>query len=274
MSRWIPGLITSFLVFMLLAAFFSKWAIVTIESGERGVLYRRFGGGTVVDQVYREGINIIWPWNRMYVYNVRVQERPHEMDALTKEGLKVHFVLSIRYHPEVDMLGVLHQRVGMDYVDKIVVPEVDSVVRTLLAKTNVDTIYGAENDQLQKIVSDAISQIEQDFVEVDDVVIRQLVLPASLEAAIEEKMTQKQLADAYKYRLDREHQEAERKKIEANGAKLYNEIISASLNDNLLAWKGIEATQNLAASNNAKVVVVGNGKGNLPIIFGGNFAGQ
>jgi regulator of protease activity HflC (stomatin/prohibitin superfamily) len=274
LRRFAPGIITLVLLTILLVAFFYKWSWININPGQRGVLWNRLGEGTVIDKSFREGVTIIWPWNRMYLYDTRIQQLYHEMDALTEEGLKIHFSLSVRFRPDVDTLPVLHQRIGPDYSQKVVVPEVENVIRKLLARTSIELVYGSQTDRLQQIVSDAVTQIEKDFVEVEAVIIRQIVLPPSVETAIEEKMKQKQLAEAYKYRLERESQEAERKRIEALGTKQANDLITSSLNDKLLTWRWIEAAQNLATSNNTKTIILGNQGGSVPIILGGSGGGQ
>jgi regulator of protease activity HflC (stomatin/prohibitin superfamily) len=107
-------------------------------------------------------------------------------------------------------------------------------------------------------------------VVIEDVVLRQIILPKRVESAIETKIEQKQLAEAYQYRIAAEQQEVERKKLEADGIDAYHKTVAQSLTPEILKWEGIQATQALAKSNNAKVVVVGNGSNQLPIILGGD----
>jgi len=233
------------------------------------VLYRRFAGGTVTDQIFKEGFHIVFPWNKMTVYDTRIQQKGYSLSVLTVEGLKTELSLSIRYYPRRNALGILHQQVGPDYLEKVVIPEVDNTLRILVGKMTIDELYTSRGGGLQDLITRSISEIEKNYVVIEDVVLRQIILPKRVEAAIETKIEQKQLAEAYQYRIAAEKFEVERKKLEADGIYAYNKTVAQSLTPDILRWKGIQATQALAESNNAKVVVVGNGGNQLPIILGG-----
>jgi regulator of protease activity HflC (stomatin/prohibitin superfamily) len=258
-----------FIVVLLIALFVVAYLfnsiVYTISSGEGGVLYRRFFGGTVVDKVYPEGIHFIFPWDRMYIYNVRVQEVPYEFDVLTKKGLRVQLRISIRYAPEYDLLGVLHQKVGPDYVNKVVIPEIESVLRVIIGQMDAEEVYTTKTAVIEKAINEAIEQVSQRFIKVDDVIIKRLQLPPSVEDAIRYKIEQKHLAEAYIFKIEREEREAERKRVEAGGIRDYNEIVQSSLSDKILYWKSIQASLELSKSQNSKVVVIGGGKNGLPI---------
>jgi regulator of protease activity HflC (stomatin/prohibitin superfamily) len=272
MMRYLPALITSTIVALLLLMYFQPLIFITIKSGEEGVLYRRFAGGTVTDQTYKEGFHIVYPWNKMTIYNIRVQQKSFSFFVLTAEGLKIELLLSVRYYPRRDALGILHQQIGPDYVEKIVFPEVENTLRVLVGKLALDQLYSNE-ESLHQMIIKTVAEIETNYIIIEDVILRQIMLPKQVETAIETKIEQKQLAEAYKYRIDREAQEATRKKIEADGISEYNVKIHKSLTPDILKWKGIQATQALAESPNAKIVVIGNGGNQLPIILGGP-AGQ
>ncbi len=100
------------LLFLVVVIYFLPQILISIYPGEAGVHYRRFFGGTVTDKVFGEGLQIIFPWDKLYVYNVRVQEVERSLDVLTEAGLTASVRYSIRYHPEYSLLGVLHQRVA------------------------------------------------------------------------------------------------------------------------------------------------------------------
>ena len=267
--RYFSGIVISLGALCFLAVFISPDIFITIHSGEAGVLYLRFFGGTQTDRVLGEGVQLIAPWDRLTIYTTRVQEEKHEMSVLTKEGLSVRLHLSIRYHPEPEMVGMLHQRVGPNYKERIVIPEVESSLRTIMGAFTMPEVYGSEQGLLQKVINESLESVSQKFVKIDDVVLRTVELPPAVRTAIEEKMTQKQLAEAYEYRLQRERQEAERKVIEADGFKRYNEVLASSITPALLRWKGIEATKELAQSPNSKIIFVGNKQDGLPVVLGG-----
>ncbi|MBI1209817.1 MAG: prohibitin family protein [Azospirillum sp.] len=264
-----PYLTFALLVMLLVVLYFWSGIVVVIHSGEAGALYRLFLGGTVTDYVYPEGIHIVWPWNRMYIYNVRVQTVMHEFSVLTNKGLPIRLKLAIRYHPEYEMVAILHKRVGPDYVNTIVVPQIESVLRRNIGKHDPEDIYTNKEGILTDIIVKAIEEAGQKFVFIDDIIIRTVDLPDDVKHAIEEKLVHQQRFQAYEFRLAAERQEAERKRIEAQGIRDYQATIAETLTDKILKWQGIHATEEIANSNNAKVVVVGNGDKGLPIILGG-----
>lgn len=273
MNRYLPTLTTATFIILLLIVYFFKSIFITVNAGEAGVLYKRFSGGTVTDIVYKEGFHVIFPWDVMTIYNTRVQEKTYSLYVLTAEGLQIELVVSIRYFPERAAVAVLHQKVGPDYLGKIVVPEIDDTLRQAAGQMSLDDIYMSKGASLYGILTKAIFKIEKNYVTIQDVIVRQVILPKQVAAAIESKIEQKQLSEAYEYRLVSEKREADRKIIEAEGVYQYNTKINKSLNGDILKWKGIQATQALSESNNSKVIVIGSGGNQLPIILGGG-AGQ
>ena len=251
----------------LFALFFWPYFIVTVGSGEAAVEWSRFQGGTILDRVYREGTHLINPFNQLVVYNVRKQTIHHEMKALTVNGLPVTIDLSIRYQPELAFLPVLHQRIGQDYVNVIIIPEVEAVIRNVIGRFTPEELFTTQGGVLEKLVVGAFTAVGKNFITLDNVVVRKITLPASLTSAIEAKLTQEQLMLEYAFKLQREEREADRKRIEAMGIERYNRIVTASLSENLLRWEGVKATKDLATSENAKVIVIGAGQGGLPIIL-------
>ena len=248
------------LILLFVIVYFSGNIFITVQAGEGGVMWRRFLKGTVTDRVLGEGFHVIPPWDKIAIYSVRVQEVRPELDVLTKEGLRVHLQLSIRYHPEYNMLGILHQRLGTNYVNTIIIPTVDSTLRTTIGTYTLDELYMSQPALLPRIINEALQHASRNFVVIDAVIIRTVELPPALRDAIVSKLEQKQLSEAYQYRL-------ERKVIEADGINRYNAIITNSMTETILRWKGVEATRDLATSTNAKVIMIGNSAGGLPVIL-------
>lgn len=267
-TPWIVGI----LVFLLLLAILWPSIFVTIHSGEAGVYYKRFGGGTVVDKVYGEGFHVVSPWDKLTVYNVRFQTESHEMEVLTGKGMQVHMKLAVRYQPEYETLGVLHQKVGPDYFHKIIIPNVEATIRKVVGKYEIEELYSSQKDILQKITNEAFSSTNDKYLKIDSVLITRIEMPPKIKDAIEKKQEEQQLSEAYVYKLARETKEAERKEIEAKGIRTANTIISSSLSEQILRWKGIDASADLAKSQNAKIVVFGSGKSGLPLLFDTNTA--
>lgn len=253
--------VIALIVIIIILVLFNRIVII-IRSGEAGVLYKLFFGGTVVTKVYSEGIHFIYPWNTMKIYNVRVQAVPHEFDVLTKDGLKLHLFISIRYYPEYRMIGVLHKTVGPDYVNTVVIPEIENVLRVLIGQLNAEEVYTTKQAIIEKSISEAIERIAQRYINVDNVIIKQIQLPAAVDQAIQNKITQKHLAAEYEFKIEKEKQEKDRKEIEAEGLKIFHK----SLTPEILRWMGIEATLKLAESPNSKIVIIGGKDGGLPLI--------
>ncbi len=228
------GLILASLLFLFLVAALWPRIFIRVRSGEAGVLYSLLGGGTVVDYVYPEGLHMILPWDVLYVYNVRIQEREQDLQLLTRNGLHVSFKLSIRYQPEYETVGLLHQKVGPDYVEKIVVPQVVSVLRTQVGQFSAEEVYTTRRAILERIFFEAIQQVARRYIAIDQVLIRSIELPATVQEAIEDKIKQRHLAESYEYRIQKEQREARRKEIEAEGYRLYNEVVATSLTDDVL----------------------------------------
>ncbi len=270
-SRWVgdkwPYLVMMGLVTTLVVLVLWQRTVIRIGAGEGGVLYRVFAGGTVTERVYTEGLHLIWPFNEMTIYDTRVQIVHHEFDVLTNRGLPVHLALAVRFRPIFELLGVLHQNVGPDYADKIILPQIESVLRKGLGNHTPEEIYTNKDYLLNRLIAQAIEEIGQKFVVVDDIIIRSVALPEDVKAAIEDKLVEEQKFLTYTFRLKTEEQEAQRKRIESGGIRDYAKALAEGMNENVLKWKGIEATKELAASENAKIVVIGSGKDGLPIIL-------
>jgi regulator of protease activity HflC (stomatin/prohibitin superfamily) len=252
----------------LILVFFWDRIFIVIHSGEAGVLWNRFAG-TQVDWVYGEGLHIISPLDRMSVYEVRKQVAVHQLDVLSVDGLRLHLDLAIRYRPAYDLLGMLQERIGPDYLIRVVIPQTESVLRKELGTASAEQIYTDDNGLLTRAMVQAMREAGRNFVELEDILIRRIQLPETVRTAIEQKLTQQQLLKSYRFRLQSAEQEAERLRIEAGGIHDYQRIVDETLTEQLLTHQGIMATRDIARSENAKTVVIGAGEVGVPIIIGG-----
>lgn len=241
---------------------------VSLKPGEAGVLWERFLGGTDLDNIYREGFHIVMPWNRLYVYNMRLQQTPHTIVALCKNGLPVEIEVSIRSRPRSHTLPLLHAVVGPDYIETIVKPEIQAHVRAVVSQFEPQELYTSEGYVLNLILQGAMSEISERYITLDDLLIKRIILPETIRLAIESKLTQEQLVLEYKFRVEKEKQEADRKRIEAAGILDFQTTVASggSFKD-YLRFAGIQATVDLAKSDNAKMVVIGGADGGLPLIL-------
>ena len=242
----------------------------SIGSGEAGVRYSMVGG-TDLEEIYGEGLKIYPPWVRVILYDGRVQEKLETMEALSSNGLTIGMDVSIRWRPEIEELPRLHTTYGTDYYRKLVQPQLRSAVREVVGEFTPEELYSSKRTQLQEqIFANVKTAVENEYVDVAAVLIRDVRLPDQIQTAIQNKLKEEQEAERYQFTIQKESLEAERKRIEAEGQAEYQRIITQSLSPAFLRFKGIEATQMLAESPNAKTVIVGSGSDGLPLILGGS----
>lgn len=241
---------------------------VTIGGGQAGVLFRTFSGGIELDQTFGEGFHVVAPWNDMAIYETRQQEAKESMAVLSSNGLEISVDVSGWFQPLYNKLPQLHKEKGKDYLDRVVRPSIRSATRSVIGRYTPEEIYSSKRDAIQnEIFIETKRILDKQYVQLNEVLVRDIMLPATLKTAIENKLKQEQEALEYEFRLSKAQKEAERQLIDAEGKARANRILSASLTELILREKGIEATLELAKSPNAKVVVVGN-KDGMPLILG------
>ncbi len=194
-------------------------------------------------------------------------------DVLSSNGLTVGVMASIRYHPRLNLLGLLQKEIGPDYAAKIVIPQVQSLVRQVFGQYTPEEIYTTKRSVIETTLEAAVQEVGERYVTLDALLVLSIELPPTVQNAIQSKLVQQQLSEEMKFRISRETQEKERKLIEAEGIQKYNQIVRDSLqstegNDvnSLLKYRGIDATLELAKSANTKVIVVG-GSDRMPLIM-------
>lgn len=243
---------------------------VTIDSGEAGVLFRTFGEGVVIDEPpMGEGFHIVAPWNKVYVYEVRQQEVFEKMNVLSSNGLDIKLDASIWFQPDFNNLGKLHQEKSEQYISRVLLPAIRSAARSVVGRYTPEQLYSSKRDAIQQeIFEETRKLVENQYIQLNEVLVRDVTLPPTIKDAIERKLKQEQESLEYEFRLVTASKEAEKVIIEAQGKADANRILSASLTDKILQDKGIEATVKLAESTNSKVIVIGSGDSGLPIILG------
>lgn len=240
----------------------------TIGAGERAVKFSPFGG-TDLEAQLGEGLQVHAPWVQLTRYNVKVQEKLESMDGLSSNGLQIGLDVSVRWTADPSQLAQLHTTYGPSYFTSLVQPELRSAVREIVGQFTPEELYSTRRTEVEDDIYNAVATaVEGRFVIIDAVLVRDIRLPEQIRDAIESKLEEEQEAERYEFTIAKERLEAQRKEIEATGEAEYQRIITASLSDQFLRFKGIEATLSLAASPNAKTVVVGSGKDGLPLILG------
>ena len=254
---------------IVLVVFLSK-STVTIDAGEAGVLWKRFNGGVVTNEAAMgEGFHLVAPWNTVIVYEVRQQELFEKMKVLSSNGLDIILETTAWYQPMTSDLGRLHQEKGENYLDRIIKPALRSAARSVVGRYTPEQLYASKRDIIQSEIYDETKKIlEKQYIQLNDVLVRDVTLPPTIKSAIERKLKEEQESLEYEFKLVTAAKEAEKVIIEAQGKADANRILSASLTDKILQDKGIEATLKLANSPNSKVIIIGSGKSGMPIILG------
>lgn len=227
--------------------------------------------GTVSENTLKAGINFVNPLARVIKFSIKTEEIKESMDVPSKEGLSVVLEISVLFHLNPEKAAEVYKTVGENYIQVILEPQFRSVARGVTAGYEAKALYTSEREMLaQTILKDLEKIVEARGITIETTPLRRVGLPAGLAAAIEEKLRMEQESQRMQFVLQKERQEADRKRIEAQGIADFQIIVSKGINDQLLQWKGIEATEKLASSQNAKVVIIGAGKTGLPLILNTN----
>ncbi|UCD37466.1 MAG: prohibitin family protein [Fidelibacterota bacterium] len=228
--------------------------------------------GYVSERPLHAGINVVNPFANVIKLSIKTQERRAEMRVPSQEGLTVGLEISVLYRLDGAKAPEVYKTVGRegDYIQVILIPNFRSVVRGVTAKYEAKALYTSMREEVALNIQQQLhAATSVRGVLVESTPLRQVALPTDLSTAIEEKLRAEQESQRMEFVLQREAKEAERKRIEATGIADFQKIVAEGISDQLLRWKGIEATENLAKSENAKVVVIGSGEEGLPIILGG-----
>ena len=267
----IRGLMIAALVFAPILLLWGSLT-VTIPSGHAGLLFHTFGEGVNPDETpLSSGFHFKAPWNKVYDYEVRQKERMERIEVLSSNLLKIEMDMTVFFQPQFSELGLLEIERGRNYEEKVVVPAMRSVAREVIAKYLPEEFNTTRRDEIQTEIDARMREkLSENYLQLNDVLIRNIRLPKKLEEAIERKLQQEQESLEYEFRLEKASKEADRMRIEAEGIRDYQAIVSKGISQELLKWKGIEATSALANSPNTKVVVIGSAKDGLPLILGNN----
>jgi regulator of protease activity HflC (stomatin/prohibitin superfamily) len=240
-------------------------SVVRIETGHVGVVtfFSRVTG-----VVLPEGLHLISPLNAVHEMSVQTETMKETATVPSNEGLMLSLDTTLQYRLDRDKASEVYQKIGMNFVEKVIEPNVRSAVREVTASHNANALYtGAREEVAEKIQESLVRSLAPQGIFVERVLLRDVQLPAMLRTSIEAKQQAEQDALRMSFILQKEKQEAERKRIEAQGIADFQKIVAAGISPQLLEWKGIEATEKLAMSNNSKIVMIGNSKSGLPIIF-------
>jgi prohibitin 2 len=326
-SRWrgfgerrLLNVVTGLMVAAFVVAVLYPFTVITVPSGYVGVLWKRFGGfgiycwclvgrGTTLDpsEIREEGLHVIWPWDRLFLYDLRLQSTTQTYHAISKDGVSLIGTINARFQLRHDSVAQLHKFIGPGYTEMVVSPEIGSRARDVISQYTAEQVYSTARREIEDSIRqsaqakladrlDSLVQIEasdqfqpqwgkpvapalRSAISLLDTLVLGIQLPDQIMSAINSKIQQLYIAQEYDFRIDRERKESERKRIESAGIRDFQETVSQGISDSYLRWReidatmrGIDATLALAQSPNSKVVVIGNAKNGLPIILGGDAA--
>ncbi len=264
-----------------LLAIIVLWPLIvhTVPAGHVGVLWLRFFGGTVTepDDILGEGFHVIWPWDKIYDYDARLQRIDEQVTGLSVDGLSITVDLASRFVIRSEYAGFLHKSLGPGYADSLMRPQLRTLVLTYISEHEAADLYSTRRAKVQNTIArqfqESLAHIsanvpfDDSYIDLEDVLISEIGLPPFVRQAIEEKEKVRHMSEAYDFRLLLEDKERRRKRIEAEGIRAFQEIVAPGITESYLRWRGIEATLELSRSNNAKVVIIGSNADGLPVIL-------
>jgi regulator of protease activity HflC (stomatin/prohibitin superfamily) len=286
-DRHLPSVVIYLMVLTLVGVVLYPHMVITVPSGYVGVLWKRFGNGTVLDPrlLKNEGFNFVSPWNQVFLYDLRLQSFTESYNAISSDGVNLTASVVVRFRLQRDAVPVLHQAIGPNYKQVLIQPGIGSLTREVMSGYTAEQVYSTARQEIQEKIRDLVeNRLSEKMMEHEgeesyrvsmrdtiilyDILVTGIELPAAIVGAINRKTEQYYIAEEYKFRVEREKRESERKKIEGEGIRDFQQVVSQGINESYLRWRGIEATLQLSQSTNAKVVVIGSGKDGLPIILG------
>ncbi|MCW2238426.1 prohibitin family protein [Azospirillum canadense] len=258
---------------------------IEVQAGHVGVLWLRFFGGTVTDRVLNEGTHMVFPWDKVTMYDVRLRTESRSYEAVSANGMAITVEVALRYRINPPAAGLVHKLAGDDYAAKLVYPEIASLVYEFVSQHNPESFYSVDRADIQSFLLQRIQeqfpappdtfpvlgaatpqQVEATMIRVEDVLVAGVTFPPLVRQAIDRKMEQQQIMQEYDFRIAREAKERTRKRIEAEGIRDFQDIVARNITPEYLRLRGIEATRAFATSSNAKTIIIG-GRDGLPVIL-------
>jgi regulator of protease activity HflC (stomatin/prohibitin superfamily) len=260
-------LVSLLFILLFLTVYLAPAIFIYVYPGQAGLLFRALDKEPLSESVYQEGLYVVAPWNKMYIYDITKQKRTLEVDALTNNGLFVRLRASAIFRPRPEALRELVMHIGSDYIDELILPTFNASVRQVIGNYNPEALYTTARNTLHDLI---LEEAHREFADLpfifEDVVVERVAMPETINTAIENKLKAQQDALTYQYLLARQVDEAKRQKIEADGLREFQSIVSSNLTPQLLKWLEIRALRDLSQSPNSKVVVMGGGD-QLPLVL-------
>ncbi|TYQ30794.1 prohibitin family protein [Pseudanabaena sp. UWO310] len=237
--------------------------IIVIPAGNVGVEDFQ---GKVSDRTLPAGIHTINPFAEVVQFSTRLRDVKEEISATSKEGLSLAIDISLQYHIDPTKAGSIYQNIGLEERE-ILISRFRSISREIVSGYPAEAVYATRREEISLKLADKLrSQLAPLGFIVDEALLRNVKVPETLQAAIQQRLKAEQENLQMKFVLEKETQEADRKRIEAKGRADAQKILSEGLTPSVLQLREIEATEKLSTSPNSKIVIIGNGQG-TPLIL-------
>jgi regulator of protease activity HflC (stomatin/prohibitin superfamily) len=264
-------------------------SLTTVSSGAVGV--QVVFGKVDTDGYLGEGLHLKNPFAVVHEMSVRTQtytmsavsdegrkSGDDALEVISSDGLTLKIEVSVPYRLIPSAAATVYQKFGEEYEESVVRPSIRSAMREAFSKYSAQEAYGTKREEAKHLALEKLRSTIDELVtkagfkgaaiDAEQALIRDIKLPASVKNSIEAKISAQQDAERMDFVIQKETKEAERKRVEAAGVRDFQAIVTTGITQTLLEWKGIEATEKLAASPNTKIVIVGSQKNGLPIILG------
>ncbi len=264
LGRTVTAVASVLLVLFAIVAFLQ--CLTQVPAGHVGVVDFF---GTVSSRTLPAGINLVNPLARVHKFSIQTKEAKETMQVLSREGLTIGLEISALYRLNPDSAASIYKTVaGGDFEHVLLAPQFRSISRAVTAGFQASALYSTERERLGLAIQEELAKtLAVRGIYIEATPLRNVSLPTQLTEAIEQKQRADQESQRMEFILTKEKQEADRKRIEAKGIADFQAIVSSGISEQLLRWKGVEATEKLAQSANTKVIIIGAGKDGLPVIL-------
>ena len=244
------------------------FSFTTIPTGHVGYksLY-----GNVYDKQYQSGFTFINPLSDMIILDLHKKVAHSESLVSSNEGLEIKVDVDVVHRLDRNSAKDIYVNVGTNYTNVLLIPQLNSCIRNAVSGFNAKDLYNDKSRiEIKDKILSGLSQLVSSGIIIEDVLINKIVLPTNLAKSIENKLKIEQEMEQMNFVLEKERKESQRKQIEAEGIKAFQDTVAQDISPELLMWKGITATEELAKSNNAKIIMFGNSQHGLPLVYSDN----
>ncbi|WP_417033751.1 prohibitin family protein [Dolichospermum lemmermannii] len=238
--------------------------LVIVPPGNVGIVN---SFGKISDNTLDSGVYVVNPFAKVINFSTRLKDIKENIDTTSQEGLSLNLDVSLQYKLDPQKAAIVYKTIGTDE-KQLIISRFRSTVRAITANYSASAIYSTKRQEVaQKIDEELTKEIPSLGFIVEQALLRNVKMPETLQTAIQQKLKAEQENEQMKFVLEKERQEAERKRIEAKGIADSQKIIAGGLTNQVLQLRSIEATEKIAESNNSKIVVIGSEKGGIPILI-------